>query len=128
MIAGKIGFIGTGTITDAIARGLFREPAALAHVVVSERNAEIASKLARDFRAVTVAADNQSILENCDTLVLAVRPQTAEDVVRSLSFRGRTAEGAASATWLSPTPAISTAPDAFPCGFAKPQSTIRRNR
>ncbi|WP_192384585.1 pyrroline-5-carboxylate reductase [Mesorhizobium silamurunense] len=83
----KVGFIGTGTITDAIVRGLLREPAALSRFMVSPRNAEIAAKLARDFAAVTVATDNQSIVKSCDTIVLAVRPQIARDVVRSLSFR-----------------------------------------
>ena len=89
MTGQKVGFIGTGTITDAIVRGLLREPAALSQVVVSPRNAEIAAKLAMDFASVTVAADNQSIVKNCDTIVFAVRPQIAKDVVRSLSLSFR---------------------------------------
>ncbi|MEX2696673.1 pyrroline-5-carboxylate reductase [Rhizobium mongolense] len=87
MTGQKVGFIGTGAITDAMVRGLLREPAALSHVIVSPRNAEIAAKLAMDFASVTVAADNQSIVKSCDTIVFAVRPQIAKDVVRSLSFR-----------------------------------------
>ncbi|ESW68362.1 pyrroline-5-carboxylate reductase [Mesorhizobium sp. C280B] len=87
MTGRKFGFIGTGTITDAIVRGLLREPAALSRVLVSPRNAEVAAKLATDFSSVTVAADNHSIVKGCDTVVLAVRPQIAKDVVRSLPFR-----------------------------------------
>ena len=83
----KIGFIGTGTITDAMVRGLLKAPAAVSQIIVSARNAEIAAKLAADFAAVTVAADNQAIVDRCDTVVLAIRPQIAEDVVRPLRFR-----------------------------------------
>ncbi|MER9293627.1 pyrroline-5-carboxylate reductase [Mesorhizobium sp. M0510] len=87
MTGQKVGFIGTGTITDAIVRGLLREPAALSHVVVSPRNPDIAATLAKDFASVTVAVDNQSIVKSCDTIVLAVRPQVAKAVVRPLSFQ-----------------------------------------
>ena len=83
----KIGFIGTGTITDAMVRGLLAKPAAVSAIMVSSRNAGIAGKLAADFQTVTVADDNQAIVDGCDTVVLAVRPQIAEEVVRPLHFR-----------------------------------------
>ena len=34
----KIGFIGTGAITDAMVRGLLAKPAAVPHVMVSQRS------------------------------------------------------------------------------------------
>lgn len=83
----KIGFIGTGAITKAMVRGLLAEPAAVPHVVVSQRSADVSAKLASDFPQVFVSSDNQSIVEGCDTLVLAIRPQVAEEVVRPLQFR-----------------------------------------
>ena len=62
----KIGFIGTGAITDAMVRGLLAEPAAVRHVMVSMRSADISARLAADFPAVIVAGDNQSIVDgNC---------------------------------------------------------------
>lgn len=83
----KIGFIGTGAITDAMVRGLLTPPAAVAHVMVSARNAEISAKLAEDFPAVLVSDDNQAIVDSCDTVVLAIRPQIAEAVIRPLQFQ-----------------------------------------
>ncbi|OMQ46772.1 pyrroline-5-carboxylate reductase [Ensifer sp. 1H6] len=83
----KIGFIGTGAITDAMVRGLLAEPAAVSQVMLSSRNAEISAKLAADFPAVLVSSDNQAIVDGCDTVVLAVRPQIAEAVIRPLQFR-----------------------------------------
>ncbi|WDZ79397.1 pyrroline-5-carboxylate reductase (plasmid) [Ensifer adhaerens] len=82
-----IGFIGTGTITDAMVRGLLVEPAAGPQIIVSQRGADISAKLASEFPRVRVSADNQAIVDGCDTVVLAIRPQVAEDVVRPLKFR-----------------------------------------
>jgi len=82
-----IGFIGTGTIADAMVRGLLTKPAAVSKVVISPRNAEIAQRLAADFAEVTVAADNQAIIDASDMVVLAVRPQIAKDVLSGLTFQ-----------------------------------------
>lgn len=83
----KIGFIGTGAITDAMVRGLLAKPAAVSHVMVSLRSADISARLAGDFPQVLVSGDNQAIVDDCDTVVLAIRPQIAEEVVRPLRFR-----------------------------------------
>lgn len=83
----KIGFIGTGAITDAMVRGLLAEPAAVPHVMVSLRSADVSASLAADFPQVLVAGDNQAIVDGCDTVVLAIRPQIAEEVTRPLKFR-----------------------------------------
>lgn len=83
----KIGFIGTGAITDAMVRGLLSKPAAVPHVMVSRRSADVSAALAADFAQVLVADDNQAIVDGCDTVVLAIRPQIVEEVVRPLEFR-----------------------------------------
>ncbi|ULJ75758.1 pyrroline-5-carboxylate reductase [Rhizobium gallicum] len=85
----KIGFIGTGAITDAMVRGLLAEPAAVPHVMVSQRSADVSARLAADFPQVLVSGDNQAIVDGCDTVVLAIRPQIAEEVIRPLKFRDR---------------------------------------
>ncbi|PZP53305.1 MAG: pyrroline-5-carboxylate reductase [Agrobacterium fabrum] len=83
----KIGFIGTGAITEAMVRGLLGRPAALPHVMVSQRSADISARLAVEFPQVIVSGDNQAIVDGCDTVVLAIRPQIAEEVIRPLRFR-----------------------------------------
>ncbi len=86
LATGPIGFIGTGTITEAMVQGLLAPTPVVQTVLVSPRNAGIATKLAASFPSVRVAA-NQEIVDTCQTLVLAVRPQIAEEVIRPLNFR-----------------------------------------
>ncbi|MGY5802208.1 pyrroline-5-carboxylate reductase [Rhizobium sp. LEGMi12c] len=82
-----IGFVGTGAITEAMVEGLLAEPAHSFNIHVSPRNAEIAARLSTKFDKVTVAADNQAVVDQSDIVVLAIRPQIAEDVIRRLRFR-----------------------------------------
>lgn len=82
-----IGFVGTGAIAEAMVHGLLKAPRIATEIVVSPRNHDVASHLAREFQEVTVARDNQHVIDACETVVLAVRPQVAETVVRSLKFR-----------------------------------------
>jgi len=83
----RIGFIGTGTITSAIVSGLNSVGSTTFTFLLSPRNADVASSLASAFDNVTVAASNQAVLDDCDTIMLAVRPQVAVDALESLHFR-----------------------------------------
>jgi pyrroline-5-carboxylate reductase len=78
----RLGFIGTGTMAAAMVEGLEGK-----NIVVSPRGAEVAAGLALRFPGVTVAQSNQAVVDACDTVVLSIRPQVAEDVVRALRFR-----------------------------------------
>lgn len=77
----RLGFIGTGNITAAMVEGLG------GGVVLSPRGTAIAEGLAARFPDVTVAESNQAVVDQCDMVVLAIRPQVAEEVVRALRFR-----------------------------------------
>ncbi|HEV7320693.1 MAG TPA: pyrroline-5-carboxylate reductase [Ensifer sp.] len=83
----KLGFIGTGALSAAIVTGLKTLPGETTSVTLSPRNEEIAASLAARFPDVHVAADNQAVLDACDTVMLAVRPQVARDVLPTLRFR-----------------------------------------
>jgi pyrroline-5-carboxylate reductase len=83
----KLGFIGTGALASAIVSGLKSAPGDPASILLSPRNEEIAAELAARYRDVRVAPDNQAVLDNCDTVMLAVRPQIAHDVLAQLRFR-----------------------------------------
>ncbi|HEX3845530.1 MAG TPA: pyrroline-5-carboxylate reductase [Steroidobacteraceae bacterium] len=82
----RLGFIGCGTIAAAIVTGLNSSGHGEA-MVVSPRNAGVAGDLARRFPNVTVAATNQAVLDACDVIVLAVRPQILAAVLPELRFR-----------------------------------------
>ncbi|CAN7274361.1 pyrroline-5-carboxylate reductase [Pararhizobium sp. LjRoot238] len=83
----KLGFVGAGAITEAMVTGLLTAPPLAGEVVVSPRNAEVAGRLAERFAAVRIARDNQAVVDASDVLVLAIRPQVAQEVVRALRFR-----------------------------------------
>lgn len=83
----RLGFIGTGTITEAIVTGLISGDEPTAEIIVSPRSAKTATHLAALSSQVTVAADNQHVVDAADMLFLAVRPDVAEEVVRALRFR-----------------------------------------
>lgn len=77
-----LGFVGTGTIAAAMVEGLGGE-----EIILSPRGAATAAELAARFAGVRVAADNQAVVDAAETVVLAIRPQVAEEVVRALRFR-----------------------------------------
>lgn len=81
-----IGFIGTGTITAAIVRGLKVSNQRARPVLLSPRNAGLSAALAAQLPGVAVAASNQDVLDHSKLVVLAVRPQVAEVVLRGLRF------------------------------------------
>lgn len=82
----KLGFVGTGTIAAAIIDGLVAAGTE-ASILVSPRNAAIAAALAGRHTNVSIAADNQAVLDGSEIVVLAVRPQIANEVIGQLHFR-----------------------------------------
>lgn len=81
----RLGFIGTGTITAHIVQGLKASGLADWHVVLSPRSESVAAELAV-LPGVSVAADNQAVIDSSDAVVLAVRPQVAAEVLKPLRF------------------------------------------
>jgi len=83
-----LGFVGCGTIASAMVRGLCTLDEPPASIIVSPRSASKVAALKVDFPdLVTVAADNQAVVDACDWVFLGVLPQQAEDVVPALRFR-----------------------------------------
>ncbi len=83
----KIGFIGTGAIAEAVIHGLCSSASPPRSVVVSPRSAERSSRLAGQYDIVTVADDNQTVVDGSDWTFVTVTPDVAEGVLQSLEFR-----------------------------------------
>lgn len=79
----RLGFIGTGTIAAHMVRGLKTSALANWPIVVCPRNVAVAAELAL-LPGVTVAGSNQAVIDGCDLVILAVRPQVAEAVIAPL--------------------------------------------
>lgn len=82
----RLGFVGSGSITAAIVDGLGAAEAAVS-IVLSPRNADVAGALAARHSNVRVADCNQTVLDESELVVIAVRPQIVDEVLRELRFR-----------------------------------------
>jgi pyrroline-5-carboxylate reductase len=82
----KLGFIGTGVITEAIITGLIKSDYPVADIFVSQRSNAVSGRLAKMNSKVCVLDDNQVIVDRSDMIFLAVLPQQAEQVLSSLKF------------------------------------------
>ena len=85
--APRLGFVGTGAISEAVIRGLYDHGGYRGPISISSRNAQRSAQLSGSYPLITVEQDNQSIVDRCDWIVIAVLPEQAESVLRSLSFR-----------------------------------------
>jgi len=83
----QLGFIGAGEITSSIVTGLSSSGITAHSIWLSPRNSAIADRLANRFEGISVASCNQEVLDHSDTIVIAVRPSAARDVLSELRFR-----------------------------------------
>jgi len=83
----QLGFIGAGEITSSIVTGLCSSGITAHSIWLSPRNSAIADRLANRFEGISVASCNQEVLDHSDTIVIAVRPSAARDVLSELRFR-----------------------------------------
>jgi pyrroline-5-carboxylate reductase len=82
-----LGFVGVGTIAEALITGMCAGGEQRATFLLSPRNAAIAKRLTERYPFVKMAADNPAVVEGSDIVFLAVRPQVAADVLGALKFR-----------------------------------------
>jgi pyrroline-5-carboxylate reductase len=84
----RVGFIGTGHLTEAVITGFFRSGEPPKKIVVSPRNAQRAKRIVlRHGASVEIGKDNQAVLDTSDVVCLALRPQVAGAILRDLEFR-----------------------------------------
>jgi hypothetical protein len=92
-----VGFVGTGTIAQAVVRGLCTAAGApvCRQLLLSPRSVSRSAALAAEFPACRVAASNQQVVDNAVFVFIGLRAQDAEDELRSLRFRAGQTIGAA---------------------------------
>jgi pyrroline-5-carboxylate reductase len=83
------GVLGVGSIAAAVVVGLCEGVDLPPTVLLSPRNAETAAGLAARFDSVTVAPDNQAVVDGADIVLVAVLPQQIEAVLSDLDFAER---------------------------------------
>ena len=83
----KLGFIGTGKITSSVVTGICRSNLSFKKLLLSPRNRDIAKKLKKNFKKVSIAKNNQEILNSCNWIFLAVTPTVGRKIIKDLQFK-----------------------------------------
>src|SRR5215469_2727943 len=83
----KVGFVGVGTIAEALIMGMSADGEQRADFLLSPRNRETSARLAHRFSFALVARDNQAVVDDSDIVFIALTPQVAEEVIKELRFR-----------------------------------------
>jgi len=80
------GLLGVGSLASAVVTGLCDGVSEAPTVLLSPRNAEVSASLAARFPSVTVAADNQALVDGSDLVLVCLRRVDA-DLLGALSWR-----------------------------------------
>jgi pyrroline-5-carboxylate reductase len=78
-----IGFIGGGNMAEALLKGLLAGGAPAASIVVAEPNAERRAVLTKHY-GVSCIDDNTRIVTGSDVIIIAVKPQVADKVLKEI--------------------------------------------
>ena len=79
----RIGFIGTGAMASAIARGAVAAGFSGSDLMFADRHHQAAEDLADELGSVALAS-NRQVAEQSDLLVLAVKPNVQSEVIREI--------------------------------------------
>ena len=83
----NIGFLGTGHITYSIILGIFKSKLKIKKIFISPRNKIIAKKLSKRFKKVTIAKDNQQLINKSSWVFLAITPKVGSKILSKLNFK-----------------------------------------
>ena len=83
----KLGFIGTGKIASAVITGICNSKISYKKIIISNRNKSIAQSLKKKFRKVSIAKNNQEIVDVCDWVFLSITPTVGQKIIKQLKFK-----------------------------------------
>ena len=85
----KLGFIGAGRMAEAIIRGLISARAVpKKNIYISDKEPSRLKQVAKKFQ-LNALETNTDVIEACDTIVLAVKPQVMGSVLTEISGKVR---------------------------------------
>ena len=83
----KLGFIGTGNISSDVVTGICKSKISFKRIIVSPRNKKKAQNLKKKFKKVSIAKNNQEVIDKSDWVFLGVLPEVGEKILPKLNFR-----------------------------------------
>ena len=83
----NLGFIGTGKIASSVITGICKSKISFKKILISPRNKSIAKRLKQKFKKVSIAKNNQQIVDNSNWVFLSVTPTVGEKIIKELKLR-----------------------------------------
>ena len=83
----SIGFLGVGTISEAVIRAMCARPGMADTLYLSPRSESRSRTLAEELDCCTRLDSNQAVVDASDIVVLAMRPQQFDEALAELAFR-----------------------------------------
>ena len=83
----KLGFIGTGKIASAVINGVCSSKIPFNRIYISPRNKLIAQQLKKKFKKISVAKNNQEIVNKCEWVFLSITPNVGNKIIKDLNFK-----------------------------------------
>jgi pyrroline-5-carboxylate reductase len=83
----KLGFIGAGKITSSVVTGICKSKISFKKILLSPRNRNVARKLKKKFKKVSIAKNNQEVINSCSWVFLAITPSVGKKIIKNLKFK-----------------------------------------
>ena len=83
----KLGFIGTGKIASSVIIGICNSKIEYNQIIISPRNRKIANSLKRRFKKISIAKNNQEIVDKSNWVFISVTPKVGEKIIKRLKFK-----------------------------------------
>ena len=82
-----LGFIGTGKIASSVITGICKSNISYKKIIISPRNKKIAGNLKKNFSRISIAKNNQEVINNSNWVFLAVTPVVGRKIIKDLKFK-----------------------------------------
>ena len=83
----KLGFIGTGKITSSVVTGICKSKISYKKIFLSPKNKIIAKKLKKKYKKISIAKNNQEVINSSDWIFLGVTPNVGNNIIKDLKFK-----------------------------------------
>ncbi len=83
----KLGFIGTGKIASSVILGVCKSNIKFRQIIVSPKNKKIANYLKKKFKKVSIAKNNQDVINKSNWIFLSVTPKVGDKIIKDLKFK-----------------------------------------
>jgi len=83
----NLGFIGVGKITSSVVTGICKSKISFNRIFLSPRNRNVAKNLKKKFKKISIAKDNQEVINSCNWVFLAITPSVGKKIIKNLKFK-----------------------------------------